>query len=430
MRRGPIVGTPAVCRAVDGPVHEKPPVSAPHVQLIVDIEHSDVPPSLQAALNRLQARVSIRSLAKALTNGVSPSADVCVILSDRNESDGVLDRILVDASDRACATLVLPREGRPVRMPNSDPTSSHLPAARMAVDQMPAQASVDELTGRIKALCEIRAPLRRMQQELAQLRRRDAELTAGARHFDEQIEMASQLQADLMPALPDDTGPLSISMLYLPADRVSGDLYDISWIDEDRLGVSIADATGHGMPAALLTIFVKNVLRAREVVARQDKLIEPDELLARLNRELIRSNLSQCQFVTGLHAIFDQTTCRIRWARGGVPYPILLRAGRRPERLVSQGGLIGAFEDQAFEKVEHQFEHGDVLLFHTDGLEALFRRRGNGDRAFNLLETEWMRRLTLDGPEVALAEARQLALSLPDTQWYKDDITAIALSLI
>lgn len=405
-------------------------MSAPHVQLIVDAERGDVPPSLQAALNRLQARVSIRSIEKALAAGVSPTADVCVILSDRGESDDVLGRILADASDRACAAMVLPSEERPLRVPNSDANSAHLPAARMVVEPVSAQMSTDELAGRIQALYDIRTPMRRMQDELVQLRRRDAELTAGVRHFDEQLDLASQLQSDLLPEVPEDTGPLSISMLYLPADRVSGDLYDISWIDESRLSISIADATGHGMPAALLTIFVKNALRGHEIVGHRDHLIEPDELLGRLNRELLRSNLTQCQFVTAMNAIFDQSTGVLRWARGGVPYPILLRSGRRPQRIVSDGGLIGAFDDMTFEPASHAFEPGDTLLFHTDGLECLFRRRGNAGRAFDLLETDWMNRLVLDGPEVALAEARQLAVSMPESQWFKDDITAIAVSMM
>ncbi len=408
---------------------EKYPVSAPHVQLIVDVDRGDVPPSLQAALNRLQARVSIRSLEKALANGVSPSADVCVILSDRQDSDDVLGRILADASDRACATLVLPGERKPEHLPNSDPSSAHLPAARMAVEPAASQVSVDELTGRIRALCDIRAPMRRMQEELAQLRRRGAELLAGARHFDEQLELASQLQSDLLPELPEDTGPLSVSALFLPADRVSGDLYDVSMIDADRISISVADATGHGMPAALLTIFIRNCLRGREVVGHQDRIIEPDELLRRLNHELLRSNLTQCQFITGLNAIFDEPTRSVRWARGGVPYPILLRRGQRPRRVLSDGGLIGAFEDMSFEVVSHHLQPEDILLFHTDGLETAFRRRGNGGPC-DLLETDWINRLALDGPEIAFAELRRHVLNIPESQWYKDDITAIALSIM
>ena len=91
---------------------------------------------------------------------------------------------------------------------------------------------------------------------------------------------------------------------------------------------------------------------------------------------------------------------------------------------------MGALEEQTFELTEHQFEHGDTLLFYTDGLESLFRGRSSGGRPFSLLDTEWVRRFALDGPEVALAEARQRALSTPDNHWGKDDITAIALSLL
>ena len=139
----------------------------------------------------------------------------------------------------------------------------------------PPPLNADELTGRIKALCEIRRPMRKMREEIAELRRdRPARGTIHT-DIDEQIRLAGQIQNDLLPEPIADASPLSISTLYLPADFVSGDTYDISRLDEDRFGFSLADATGHGLPAALLAILVKNSLRGKEIVNGSYRIIEP-----------------------------------------------------------------------------------------------------------------------------------------------------------
>jgi phosphoserine phosphatase RsbU/P len=385
-------------------------VTTPHVQLILD--DTTVPPPLQAALQRVNARVSVRSLRKALSSGVSETADLCVILPGATEQQDVLATILNHAADKACATMV---------MPAVTPSSDRAVA--------PSDGwSTDELTGRIKALCEIRRPMREMRAELVRLRARDAALSRGAQQHDEQLRLAGQIQLDLLPEPIIEADPLSVSTLFLPADYVSGDIYDVSRLDEDHFSFSIADATGHGVPAALLTFLIKNSLRGKEIAADSYRILEPDEVLRRLNQELVSSDLSQCHFVTGLHAVFERPARRLRWARGGAPYPVLLRPGELPRQLRSAGGLVGAFENQKFEIATHTFEQGDTLLLYTDGLEALLlgRERSCGDGA--ILEVEWLKTLSIDGPDAALARLGELAADA-NSDWPKDDITAIALKL-
>ncbi len=408
-------------------------MSAPHVQLILD--HDIEPPApLRAALSRIQAQISIRSLDKAIAEGISASADLCVILHGSDRGADVLDAVLARASDRACGTMLIaadkPTDDNETAtgvLGNPGVLGEHRlnPFGRSASPPLNA----DELTGRIKALCEIRHPMRRMREELHQLRTsREAPAPAG-HDFDEQIRLAGQIQNDLLPEPIADTGPLSISTLYLPADFVSGDTYDISRLDEDRFGFSLADATGHGLPAALLAILVKNSLRGKEIYDGSYRIVEPDELLRRINDELLTSSLRQCHFITALHAIFDRTTNEIRWARGGVPYPILFRAGEPARQIRSAGSLIGAFGNQSFEVVRIGMQPGDVLLFHTDGLDALLLCRDACGGDDSILATDWARRFTDLGPEAALDEIRRLAAERDPAEWSRDDITAIALRM-
>src|SRR5439155_13798690 len=125
---------------------------------------------------------------------------------------------------------------------------------------------------------------------------------------DEQLRLASQIQMDLLPEPLVDAGPLSVSTLYIPAEYISGDIYDVTRVDEERFAFSIADGTGHGVPAALLTILIKQSLRSKEIVNGSYRIIEPDELLSRRNDELLATHLSECQFITAVHALFDRTS--------------------------------------------------------------------------------------------------------------------------
>src|SRR5690606_5700185 len=160
----------------------------------------------------------VRSMAKALTSGVSPSADLCVILPAGSESPDVLAKILDGASDQACATMVLP--------PGQEQDVSLMwHGVHPRLGAAPTSMTADELTGRIHALCQLRHPLMRMRVELRQLRQRDEQPMLDARERDEQLRLASQIQQELLPVLPLDLSPLNVTTLYLPADHVSGDIY-------------------------------------------------------------------------------------------------------------------------------------------------------------------------------------------------------------
>jgi len=280
------------------------------------------------------------------------------------------------------------------------------------------------------ALHRLNARVLRMQREIDRLREREAEMALGAREREEQLRLASQLQMDLLPAPLTNTDPLKVSTLFLPADHVSGDIYEIARLDENRFGFSIADATGHGLPAALLTILIKNSFRGKEIVNGSYRIIEPDELLGRLNQELTGNSFSHCQFITAVHAIYDRTTNRLRWSRGGAPYPILIRPGEKPRQIQSVGGLMGALNEQVFETVHHDLQPGDIMLFYTDGLENLLLGKQVCGSEGAILQSTWLDQIAEKGPEAALNEIRERVASLKPTDWPQDDITAIAITRI
>ena len=208
--------------------------------------------------------------------------------------------------------------------------------------------------------------------EVNLLRRRDETLHFFMNRIDEELRLAARLQQDFLPKILPQVGPVHFHTLFRPAGYVSGDLYDIMRLDERRIGFYIADAVGHGMPAALLTMFIKHALVTKEIAGNQYRLLGPGESLGRLNTDLIEQNLSQAAFATALYGIIDVQTLAVTLARAGHPVPYVLRAGGAVEPVECDGPLLGIFPDEPFHCVTVTLAPGDRLLLYTDGIEVAF----------------------------------------------------------
>src|SRR5262249_48338759 len=133
-------------------------------------------------------------------------------------------------------------------------------------------------------------------------------------------------------------------------------------------GFYVADAMGHGVPASLLTIFVKKGVKPKEVFGQQYRLVPPEEVLGRLNRDLIDQNLREHPFITMVYALFNHLDGTIQFARAGHPYPLLVpRLGDL--QLWRQEGLLLGIQEATFPCSTHRLEVGDKLLFYSDGVD-------------------------------------------------------------
>src|SRR3954454_12688224 len=163
-----------------------------------------------------------------------------------------------------------------------------------------------------------------LQDEVNLLRRRDETLGFYMNRVDEEMRLAARLQQDFLPKNVPQLGKVRFHSLYRPAGYVSGDLYDIMRLDESHVGFYMADAVGHGMPAALLTMFLKQALVTKEIDAAAYRLLAPAQTMAKLNDALVTQNLSQATFATALYGHLDTRTLKLTFAKGGHPSPILL----------------------------------------------------------------------------------------------------------
>jgi len=187
----------------------------------------------------------------------------------------------------------------------------------------------------------------------------------------EQLRMAGLVQRDFLPSQLPNCDEVQWATIFLPAEWVSGDIYDILRIDEQHIGFYVADAVGHGMPAALLTIFVKQALVMRETLENNYRIFPPAEVMKNLNLRMAAQKLSGYQFTTCCYCLLNTKTLQLTYARAGHPYPILIRPEKQPEQLEIRGSLLGIFENAEYVQQTVQLQQGDKLLLYSDGVEPL-----------------------------------------------------------
>jgi len=205
-----------------------------------------------------------------------------------------------------------------------------------------------------------------------------------ADNLTEQLRLAGLVQQDFLPAKLPNTGEVQWATIFLPAEWVSGDIYDIVRIDEQHIGFYVADIVGHGMPAALLTIFLKQALLMRETIENNYRIFSPVEVMKNLNLRMAAQRLSGYQFATCCYCLLNTKTLQLTYSRAGHPYPILIRPGKEPEQLQIRGSLLGIFEQAEYVQGTVQLQPGDKLLLYSDGAESFIGRfNDNGSFGFN-----------------------------------------------
>ncbi len=190
------------------------------------------------------------------------------------------------------------------------------------------------------------------------------------RQMDLDLSLASGIQQMLLPKAAPQIAGLDIDARYAPAQKVSGDFYDLFALPGNRLGVAVADVSGKGIPASLLMAMCRTDLR--QIAPRHDS---PAQTLAELNHTL--GGDLRGMFITILYAVIDPGRGEVTLARAGHELPLFLR--RDPVTGVpsvayvgSEGMPLGLVPDEIFSAViadqTEPFQPGDGLVLYTDGL--------------------------------------------------------------
>jgi len=187
----------------------------------------------------------------------------------------------------------------------------------------------------------------------------------------EQLRMAGFVQRDFLPDKLPNTDRLRWAVTFMPAEWVAGDIYDVTRLDENHIGFYIVDVVGHGVPAALLTMFIKQALVMRETIRNKYRIFSPSDVLGNLNNRMLQQKLSGHQFATCCYCLLDTRTLELTYARAGHPLPVVIKSGCELVQLDTAGPLLGVFEDAQFAESSIRLETGDKFLLYSDGVEPL-----------------------------------------------------------
>jgi serine phosphatase RsbU (regulator of sigma subunit)/predicted ester cyclase len=180
--------------------------------------------------------------------------------------------------------------------------------------------------------------------------------------IEQELRVARRIQQASLPEKVPDLEGWQITPFYQPAREVGGDFYDFFELPEGRLGLVVGDATGKGVPAALVMASARSMLRA----VAQGTEYSPGGVLGRVN-DALATDIPANMFITCFYAILDPESGRLIYANAGHDLPYVWQNGEA-EELRARGMPLGLMPGMSYEQKEIVLEGGDSALFYSDGL--------------------------------------------------------------
>lgn len=280
-----------------------------------------------------------------------------------------------------------------------------------------------ELLGQVEAFLRLKERHDHFAEKAAEVNRINKRLQTAYQQIDQELDLARRIQESFLPRSLPQLGGVRFAVHYQPCGRVGGDFYDVFRLDEKHLGFYVADAMGHGVPASLLTIFVKKGVKAKEIFGNQYRLVPPAEVMEKLNRDMIDQKLSENPFITMVYVLFDHEKLEFCFSRSGHPYPLYLPKDGPPQLWQIEGSLLGVFETK-FPMRTQRLSPGDKVILYTDGMDAASFETYPVGAASLVAAAERYRHLPID----ALVE--RLAHELFSQTKKSDDLTVLGIEAL
>ena len=185
----------------------------------------------------------------------------------------------------------------------------------------------------------------------------------GKERMEKELSIASEIQRSLLPKKIKIAYGLEISDYFEPAKEVGGDYYDYFMSADDLFGISIGDVSGKGMPASLLMLLVRSVLKT---LAGYDS--KPDSVMTKLN-QIIYEDINEEMFVTLFYSGFDKESKTLYFSNAG-HNPLIWYSNKEGKILEKniKGLAIGFAEDYNYKLGSIELEYEDVVVYYTDGI--------------------------------------------------------------
>ena len=261
------------------------------------------------------------------------------------------------------------------------------------------------------------------------------EIRANEKRLERELKFAQRVQAALLPTeLPKRIKGVDVAARLAPARELGGDLYDFLAPEPNSLVVAVGDVSGKGVPAALYSAFVGELVRSRTFRRRYaPELFSPSGVLASTNTILCERQLEE-YYCTLCYALFDFKRRNVTVANSGLPYFIRVRGinrppeEREPPAQIELAGLpLGSFPGSSYDELTLDLRAGDLFVFCSDGVfeanDLQLREFGAG-RLLKVIDEskELSARAIVDAIFEAVDEFRGDALP-------NDDMTAVAVKI-
>lgn len=235
-----------------------------------------------------------------------------------------------------------------------------------AVDYIDNVMDHGELLARVQTQLQIRA--------LTQaLRLSNKELMLKQKSLEDDLQAASIIQKSFLPQADLKIGNCKLAFLWLPANKLGGDIFNALDYGEGKVILYMIDVSGHDVPSALVTISVSQFLLQQTL--KGEKLLSPHDVLLKLDREYPFSRFER--YFTIFYLILDSQSLSLKYSCAGHPPGILLKKNQRFKILEKGGPIIGIERGMPFVEETEALEIGDKVFLYTDGVIEAKNSLGN-----------------------------------------------------
>lgn len=250
---------------------------------------------------------------------------------------------------------------------NLETFDSAVAAIRLgAFDFLPKSPRTEEIGVSVRNALERRQLLAERERLHRELQRKVRELEETSNLLRRDLERAEVIQRALLPRSPPPMEGYCIQAVYRPGAHVGGDLYDVLRVNDRHLAFYLADATGHGVTSAMLSVLFKQ--RLVLVDPGTGLALPPAQVLEAVNRSICQAHTAPGLFLTAVFGLLDTADGSLTLASAGHPPVLHLREGGELRLVRRTGPALGLAPDAQFRQERLQLAAGDRILLYTDGL--------------------------------------------------------------
>lgn len=255
-------------------------------------------------------------------------------------------------------------------------------------------------------------------RDVTRERKLELELIEKNKRLVKDLQFARKIQERILPqkGLIDD---LNISYIYKASEMLSGDMFDIFYVNEDNIGFYISDVSGHGIAASMMTMFIRQTMRAIK-----DDILSPAVVLTELHRRFLLLNLEEDKYFTIFYGVYNKVTHQFKYANAGHNCIPIRYNDKGLDFLKTTGFPIAKlFSEMKYDEKKIQLQQGDKILFYTDGITEAKDETG---KEFG---EEGVIQIIKDKPDNVLEEIEKNVIN-HNWEYQEDDYALVLMEVI